>query len=100
MANWKECTLSNIAIMQLRDLAEDPTYMREVLYSNMLQAAGVGTPNVIHVRVYVNRVPMGLFALTDYTKIGSLQNIWEVRGIVRNYNLNSLKIHVIPELCG
>ncbi|KAJ3052138.1 hypothetical protein HK097_006835 [Rhizophlyctis rosea] len=62
---------------KLRDLAEDPTYMREVLYSNMLQAAGVGTPNVIHVRVYVNRVPMGLFALTDYTKIGSLQNIWE-----------------------
>jgi CotH protein len=51
---------------KLRDLSTEPTQMREVTYTSMLHACGVVSPNQVHVRLYVNAVPYGLFALTDY----------------------------------
>ncbi|KAJ3036743.1 hypothetical protein HDV00_002402 [Rhizophlyctis rosea] len=52
---------------KMRDLSTEPTQMREVIYTNMLHACGVISPNQVHVRMYVNGVPYGLFAMTDYT---------------------------------
>ena len=54
---------------KLRDLAREPTQMREVTYGGMLHACGIVTPNQIHVRVYINKIPYGLFAMTDYTRV-------------------------------
>ncbi|KAJ3052254.1 hypothetical protein HK097_006646 [Rhizophlyctis rosea] len=54
---------------KLRDLAREPTQMREVTYGGMLHACGLVTPNQIHVRVYINKIPYGLFAMTDYTRV-------------------------------
>ena len=71
---------------KLRDLSTEPTQMREVTYTNMLHACGVVSPNQVHVRLYVNGVPYGLFALTDYVlmKAGFPWSTREVRRRKRN----------------
>ncbi|KAJ3056408.1 hypothetical protein HK097_007021 [Rhizophlyctis rosea] len=64
---------------KLRDLSTEPSLMREVTYTHMLRAAGVICPNQVHVRLYVNKVPYGLFAITDYVqlKFGINGSTWE-----------------------
>ncbi|KAJ3042650.1 hypothetical protein HDV00_006929 [Rhizophlyctis rosea] len=64
---------------KLRDLSSEPSLMREVIYTHMLHASGIISPNQIHVRLYVNKVPYGLFAMTDYVQIkaGISGSTWE-----------------------
>lgn len=50
---------------KLRIQEEDPLQMREVIYQRMLLAAGCPVIHSNHIRLYVNKEPVGLFAMGD-----------------------------------
>lgn len=51
--------------IKLRHGEEDPTQMREKLYSDILQAMGVYVGDANIVRFYINGQGMGTFAMID-----------------------------------
>ncbi|OUM57234.1 carbohydrate-binding module family 18 protein, partial [Piromyces sp. E2] len=51
--------------LKLRAEYNDPSFMREKLYFDMLNAIGVPTSQGRHVRVFINQKPIGLFLMTD-----------------------------------
>jgi len=51
--------------VKLRAEFLDPTFMREKTYFDMLNAIGVPTSQSKHVRVFINKEPIGLFLMTD-----------------------------------
>eukprot|EP00833_Pecoramyces_ruminatium_P001418 jgi/Orpsp1_1/1175450/evm.model.c7180000053950.1 len=51
--------------VKLRSEYRDPTFMREKTYFDMLNSLGVPTSQGKHVRLFINKEPIGLFLLTD-----------------------------------
>lgn len=52
-------------IVKFRNEAADPTMMREKLYIDALNSAGVPTPQGAYARVYVNNKPFGFFLMVE-----------------------------------
>lgn len=50
---------------KLRNIEEDPLQLREKTYMNMLNAAGVPTLQANLIRLYVNKEPVGTYAIND-----------------------------------
>ncbi|ORX41996.1 hypothetical protein BCR36DRAFT_407251 [Piromyces finnis] len=51
--------------VKLRAEYIDPSFMREKTYFDMLNAIGVPSSQSRHVRVFINKQPIGLFLMTD-----------------------------------
>ncbi|KAF9976815.1 hypothetical protein BGZ73_007722 [Actinomortierella ambigua] len=54
--------------IKLRSMVMDPTMMRERLYIDMLNSAGVPTQQGAYVRLFINNEPMGLYLMVDDIK--------------------------------
>ncbi|KAF9903609.1 hypothetical protein EC991_003521 [Linnemannia zychae] len=54
--------------IKLRSMVMDPTMMREKLYIDMLNSAGIPTQQGAWVRLFVNRQPYGLYLMVDDIK--------------------------------
>ncbi|KAG0230918.1 hypothetical protein BGW41_002368 [Actinomortierella wolfii] len=51
--------------IKLRSMVQDPTMMRERLYIDMLNSAGIPTQQGAYVRLFINNEPMGLYLMVD-----------------------------------
>ncbi|KAF9986967.1 hypothetical protein BGZ75_001204 [Mortierella antarctica] len=51
--------------IKLRSMVMDPTLIREMLYIDMLNSAGVATQQGAWVRLYINNEPYGLYLMVD-----------------------------------
>ncbi|KAF9944709.1 hypothetical protein BGZ70_004410, partial [Mortierella alpina] len=51
--------------LKLRSMVMDPTMMREMLYIDMLNSAGVATQQGAWVRLFINNEPYGLYLMVD-----------------------------------
>ncbi|KAF9976816.1 hypothetical protein BGZ73_007723 [Actinomortierella ambigua] len=54
--------------IKLRAEATDPTYLRERIYIDMLNAAGIPTQQGAYVRLFINNEPYGLYLMVDDVK--------------------------------
>ncbi|KAF9285839.1 hypothetical protein BGZ68_003539, partial [Mortierella alpina] len=51
--------------IKLRSMVMDPTLIREMLYIDMLNSAGVATQQGAWVRLYINNEPYGVYLMVD-----------------------------------
>ncbi|KAI8876365.1 hypothetical protein K501DRAFT_308427, partial [Backusella circina FSU 941] len=63
---------------KLRSLSSDPSYMRERIYYDMLNVAGVPGAKGSYVRLFINSVPQGLYLLIDRYESPFLENIFNM----------------------
>ncbi|KAG0275052.1 hypothetical protein BGZ95_009236 [Linnemannia exigua] len=54
--------------LKLRSMATEPTYLREKLYIDTLNAVGVPTQQGSYVRLFINNEPYGLYLMVDDIK--------------------------------
>lgn len=54
--------------LKLRSMATEPTYLREKMYIDTLNAVGVPTQQGSYVRLYINNEPYGLYLMVDDIK--------------------------------
>ncbi|KAF9919884.1 hypothetical protein FBU30_010415 [Linnemannia zychae] len=54
--------------IKLRSMATEPTYLREKMYIDTLNAVGVPTQQGSYVRLFINNEPYGLFLMVDDIK--------------------------------
>jgi len=52
-------------ILKFRDNNEDPTFMRQILYSNIMNSLGYPTTQTVTARVYVNGRSVGYYVLQE-----------------------------------
>ncbi|CAO3658124.1 unnamed protein product [Rhizopus stolonifer] len=53
---------------KLRSCATDPSYMREKLYYDILEASQVPTARSSYIRLFINQEPQGLYLMADHYK--------------------------------
>src|SRR5262249_24800029 len=51
--------------IHLNNSVEDPSYLNEMIGSELFRAAGVPAPRVTHARVELNGTPLGLYVLKE-----------------------------------
>ncbi|KAG0175369.1 hypothetical protein DFQ28_000956 [Apophysomyces sp. BC1034] len=61
---------------KLRACVTDPTFMREKLYYDVLDAAGLPASRASFVRLFINEEPMGLYGMIDNYKNPFLKNVF------------------------
>ncbi|KAI8981982.1 Pam16-domain-containing protein [Mycotypha africana] len=69
-----ESGLHGYTRFKLRSCATDPSYMREKLYYDMLEAADLPTAKGSYIRLYINEEPAGLYLMVDSYKNPFLQH--------------------------
>ncbi|ORX55498.1 hypothetical protein BCR36DRAFT_581504 [Piromyces finnis] len=65
LKNDKNKELYKRSSIKLRAEQMDPTFLRDKIYSDILNSLGVPTPQNKFARLYINGDPIGLFDLTD-----------------------------------
>ncbi|ORY98112.1 coth protein-domain-containing protein [Syncephalastrum racemosum] len=61
----KHTKLEGFRKLKIRAMADDPSYIREKLAMDMLQAAGVPASQSSYIRLFINRQAIGLFLLEE-----------------------------------
>ncbi|KAG0342395.1 hypothetical protein BG000_004946 [Podila horticola] len=90
--------------IKLRSMVMDPTMMREKLYIDMLNSAGIPTQQGARVRLFVNNEPYGLYLMVDGIKKSFLeQTVYDgngkiERGSFTNYIYENLGNYPLKEL--
>ncbi|KAG0345726.1 hypothetical protein BG004_003208 [Podila humilis] len=83
-------TFFNHPIIKLRAESYDPTMIREKLYFDVLNSAGVHTTQGAWNRLYVNGKPHGLYLMVDDIEPAFISNTYHKGKIVGAKNLGSL----------
>jgi spore coat protein CotH len=87
-------------IIKLRASAAEPTFIREKLYIDNLNALGVKTTQAAWVRVYVNNKPFGFHLLVEDIETPFIRNLFHDGAPLKDKELGSLYqmgSHVIGE---
>ncbi|KAF9997388.1 hypothetical protein BGZ65_007032, partial [Modicella reniformis] len=90
-------TFFNRPIIKLRAERTDPSMLREKLYTDILNSAGVSTAQGSYARVYANGKPLGLFLMIEDIDAPFLMNtihhgeIKDVSAVGSLYKINSGK---------
>ncbi|KAF7728341.1 hypothetical protein EC973_006282 [Apophysomyces ossiformis] len=61
---------------KLRACVTDPTFMREKLYYDILDAAGLPASQSSFIRLFINEEPLGLYGMIDHYKNPFLKNVF------------------------
>ncbi|KAG0942478.1 hypothetical protein G6F57_004530 [Rhizopus arrhizus] len=64
----KNKALNGFRRFKLRSCATDPSYMREKLYYDILDASQVPTARASYIRLFINEEPQGLYLMADHYK--------------------------------
>ncbi|KAG0256213.1 hypothetical protein DFQ27_005849 [Actinomortierella ambigua] len=86
----KDAPFYDHPILKLRAEATDPSMMREMLYVDILNAAGVHTSQASWVRVYVNGQPHGFFVMMQDIEEPYIMNTIHQGTITNKTELGSL----------
>ncbi|KAI7901052.1 coth protein-domain-containing protein [Cokeromyces recurvatus] len=69
-------SLNGYRRFKLRSCVTDPSFLREKLYYDLLDATHVPTAKASFVRLFINSEPQGLYLLVDHYKAPFLQNVF------------------------
>ncbi|KAI8388273.1 coth protein-domain-containing protein [Radiomyces spectabilis] len=76
LAKQQGMSLGGYRKFKLRAAATDPTFIREKLYYDVLDAAGLPASHASYVRLFINEEPLGLYVLIDNYKNPFLKNVF------------------------
>ncbi|CAO0797504.1 unnamed protein product [Mucor circinelloides] len=71
----KEGSINGYRRFKLRSCATDPSYMREKLFYDILDASKLPTAKASFVRLFINQEPQGLYLIVDNYKNPFLKNV-------------------------
>ncbi|KAI9471815.1 MAG: coth protein-domain-containing protein [Benjaminiella poitrasii] len=74
--NSNENLLNGYRRFKLRSCATDPSFLREKLYYDLLEASQAPTAKASFVRLFINGQPQGLYLLIDHYKDPFVQNVF------------------------
>ncbi|KAI8637952.1 coth protein-domain-containing protein [Parasitella parasitica] len=71
----KEGSINGYRRFKLRSCATDPSYMREKLFYDILDASKLPTAKASYIRLFINQEPQGLYLVVDNYKNPFLRNV-------------------------
>jgi hypothetical protein len=69
-------SLNGYQRFKIRSCATDPSYMREKLYYDVLEAMHVPTAKASYIRLFINNEPQGLYLVVDHYKDPFFKNVF------------------------
>ncbi|KAI8355066.1 coth protein-domain-containing protein [Choanephora cucurbitarum] len=72
----KKQSMDGFRKFKIRSCATDPSYLREKIYYDMMEAANMPSSKASFIRLFINGEPQGLYLMVDHLKSPFLNNIF------------------------